>query len=154
RGHPRGQHLPPFNYCHPALHGLRHQRQPGGCANTVWAAGAGKALFSAPRCGRPNAWHYATAHYLAEHSAAGARVGPSSGAADDPPMLWFSANQKWEPTATKAVCDSNGNIRSLTFEQQVKLCGCIRFGISADDARLLKWREACSFAGTPKLLRR
>ncbi|ETF02425.1 hypothetical protein W822_15610 [Advenella kashmirensis W13003] len=68
-------------------------------------------------------------------------------------MLWFSSNQAWEPTATKMVRDALGNLKNLTFEEQFKLMGCVRFGLDADDGRLLDWRAACKHARTPRKLR-
>ena len=68
-------------------------------------------------------------------------------------MLWFSANQRWEPTATKLYSSKQGQ-RRLTFEEQVRLVGCIRFGLPATDARLLDWKAACAFAGTKRDTRR
>jgi hypothetical protein len=64
-------------------------------------------------------------------------------------MLWFSAHQEWEPTATKIVKTRTG-FRPLTFLQQAEQYGCIRFGLSASDLRLKNWKEACVAAGTPR----
>ncbi len=43
---------------------------------------------------------------------------------------------------------------SLSFAQQVEHVGCIRFGMPADDPRLLNWKAACTAAGTPRDVRR
>lgn len=69
-------------------------------------------------------------------------------------MLWFSSNQNWEPTATKLCGDALGSVVKMTFAQQVKVFGAVRFGLPARDVRLLDWKTACSFAGTPRETRR
>ena len=99
-------------------------------------------------------WHYAPWTYLPAIIESGFLKGSNAGAADESPMLWFSANQKWEPTATKMIRNGAGAISTMTFEQQVKLLGCIRFGLDANDYRLLNWKDACNFAGTPRESRR
>jgi hypothetical protein len=69
------------------------------------------------------------------------------------PLLWFSANQVWEPTATKLLQVGDKAFR-MSFEQMVDRFGAVRFGLRADDARLLDWRSACRFAGTPSTARK
>lgn len=95
-------------------------------------------------------WHYATWISLSQISESGALFGSNAQSPMELPMLWFSANQVWEPTATKAAMDSRGNVCFLTFTQQVELFGCVRFGLAADDPRLLNWRDACTVARTPR----
>lgn len=89
-------------------------------------------------------WHYAPWAYLARMVESGVLRPSAAGAPGESPLLWFSANQQWEPTATKI----------FTFKQQAMTLGCIRFGLPADDPRLLNWREACLTAGTPREARR
>lgn len=73
---------------------------------------------------------------------------PSNAAAEtERPLLWFSANQRWEPTATKFLETAEG-IRRLTFEEQESHFGCVRFGLSANDRRIRSWKAACEYAGT------
>ena len=99
-------------------------------------------------------WHYAPWAYLPAMVESGILRGSNTGAAGEAPMLWFSANQQWEPTATKMIRNSAGAAVSMTFKQQVQMVGCIRFGMAADDLLLLDWKDACTFAGTPGESRR
>ena len=99
-------------------------------------------------------WHYAPWAYLPAMVESGALRGSNTGAEGEAPMLWFSANQQWEPTATKMIRNSAGATVSMTFKQQVQMVGCIRFGMGADDCRLLDWKAACAFAGTTRDSRR
>ena len=99
-------------------------------------------------------WHYAPWAYLPSMVESGALRGSNAGAAGENPMLWFSANQQWEPTAAKAVRNNAGLITQMTFQQQVTRVGCIRFGLPAADVRLLNWKQACAAANTPKESRR
>lgn len=81
-------------------------------------------------------WHYAPGQYLPDMVSAGRLRTSNVGAPGEAPLLWFSANQTWEPTATKSVQTRRGLMR-LTFAQQVARSGCIRFGLPSDDCRLL-----------------
>lgn len=99
-------------------------------------------------------WHYAPWSYLHRIVKSGALLGSNAGAPEEKPMLWFSANQHWEPTATKLMKNGSGGILQLTFAQQVKHAGCIRFGLAAEDPRLFNWKEACVIAGTKREMRR
>jgi hypothetical protein len=92
--------------------------------------------------------HYAPCSYLPRIAKSGV-LRPSNAKADsEKPLLWFSANQRWEPTATKMWADKSGNIVRLSLEQQLELVGCCRFTLTADDSRLMPWAIACKFAGT------
>ena len=99
-------------------------------------------------------WHYAPWAYLPSMVESGVlRVGNAS-APGEKPLLWFSTNQKWDATAAKIVRTNTGTPRFLTFKEQEKVLGCIRFGLATDDSRLLNWIDACSAAGTPRETRR
>lgn len=98
-------------------------------------------------------WHYAPWSYLSSMVESGVLLPSNAMAPQQTPMLWFSANQKWEPTATKAMGDSTGRIFQITFNQQVEFSGCIRFGIASNDPRLLKWKDACAVANTTSHMR-
>lgn len=98
-------------------------------------------------------WHYAPWEFLPEIVSTGFLRASNAGAIHEVPMLWFSANQQWEPTATKVVQSHQGLIR-LTSEEQATRFGCIRFGLPANDPRLLSWREACRVAQTSRQHRR
>jgi len=95
-------------------------------------------------------FHYAPWAYLPAMVQAGQLVPSNSGASNEKPMLWFSANQQWEPTAGKA----SGQIAMMTFKQQLAVGGCIRFGLPATDSRLMSWKAACTVAGTGRDERR
>jgi hypothetical protein len=101
-----------------------------------------------------NVWHYTAWSRLSDIVDSGELRPSNTGAPGEHPLLWFSANQNWEPTATKMIFDSSGRVRQLSFQQQAELLGCIRLGIPVDDARLLEWKEACNAAGTPRSVRR
>lgn len=78
----------------------------------------------------------------------------NAGSPAENPMLWFSANQMWEPTATKILIGRAGKITRMTQNEQHAVFGCIRFGLPIDDLRLMKWKDACTAAGTPREKRR
>ena len=93
-------------------------------------------------------WHYAPWATLPAMVESGALRGSNAGAPGETPMLWFSAHQKWEPTATKVMGTPQGVVQ-LTFKQQVERFGAIRFGLAANDSRLLDWSASCAAAGVP-----
>jgi hypothetical protein len=98
-------------------------------------------------------WHYAPWQYLSAMVSVGFLKTSNARADGEHPLLWFSANQQWEPTATKFVQNWHDLVR-LTFNQQAEKFGCVRFGLPADDPRLLNWRDACRAAKTPRDYRR
>lgn len=92
--------------------------------------------------------HYAPCAYLPSIHESGVLRPSNAGASQrERPLLWFSANQKWEPTATKMMTDRFGRPTQLTFEQQLARFGCCRFSLPADDPRLLTWAAACKAVG-------
>ena len=98
-------------------------------------------------------WHYAPWAHLPKIVESGVLRGSNAGADGERPMLWFSANQQWEPTATKMI-HMQGKSVQLTFNQQVEKFGCVRFGLPGNDFRLLNWKNSCATAGTPRETRR
>lgn len=98
---------------------------------------------------QPLVYHYAAHARLGAICATGALLPSNAGAPGEPPLLWFSAHARWEPTATKAVLDHRGRVRQLSFPEHLALLGCCRFALSAQDPRLMRWQDACDFAGTP-----
>lgn len=94
-----------------------------------------------------NVHHYAPCVHLPRIYQSGVLRPSNAGAPNEKPLLWFSANQRWEPTATKMIADASGKPVLLTFEQQLELLGCCRFSLPANDSRLLKWAEARRAAG-------
>lgn len=95
-------------------------------------------------------WHYAPAQYIPAIEQTGALTCSNAGAPGEAPLLWFSANQIWEPTASKI----DGRNHSWLTHKQMQDRGIVRFGVEATDPRLLTWKVACSYAGTPRELRR
>lgn len=92
-------------------------------------------------------WHYAPWAYLPKMVKDGFLEPRNAGAPTELPLLWFSRNQRWEPTATKLIRDPHGQLVKITFLQQAELFGCTRFGIAATDERLVGWEETCSTRG-------
>jgi len=99
-------------------------------------------------------WHYAPWSYLPRMVESGALRPSNALAPQEVPMLWFSANQHWEPTATKGVGNTTGTTSKRTLRQQAEFLGCIRFGLVGEDPRLFSWKEACGVAGMPRESRR
>ena len=98
-------------------------------------------------------FHYAPWSYLRRIVDSGMLLPSNAGAPDEPCLLWFSAHQQWEPTASKLWTKGGATVR-LTFRQQEEKVGCMRFGLKANDPRLLSWEEACRYAGIPRAERR
>lgn len=92
-------------------------------------------------------WHYATWASLPQIAAAGELMPRDDRGEGERPMVWFSANQQREPSATKWVRLDDGRARRLTPGEQAERFGSVRFGMSADDSRLLRWNDACRAAG-------
>ena len=77
----------------------------------------------------------------------------NAGAPDEVPLLWFSAHQTWEPTASKKMGTLAGQYE-LTFQEQLEMFGCVRFGLSKLDYRLMPWHVACKAGGIGEMTRR
>lgn len=60
-------------------------------------------------------------------------------------VAWVSSNSHWENTATKMAQESKGNLRFLTFEQQVEMFGCARIEIRPFN-RIHNWYEITKYA--------
>lgn len=97
-------------------------------------------------------FHYAPGVYLKAIVSCGCLRPSNAGAPDEPALLWFSAHPHWEPTATKITYGPAG-LRRLSFAEQFRTLGCIRFGLDAQDPRLLTWPEAARRAGMPRKTR-
>jgi hypothetical protein len=77
------------------------------------------------------AWHYTTGEKFVKIVASGYLM-PTGVLVQPPerPVLWFSLNQRFEPTAQKAVIEG-GAMRILSVEETGQLCGgLVRFGMS------------------------
>ena len=101
-------------------------------------------------------FHYAPWLYLEMIVAGGfLKASSAGGAPHETPMVWFSSNQQWEPTATKMSRPGvKATIGSAAFKNQLANVGCVRFRFPRDDARLLQWREACKAAGISSTTRK
>jgi len=75
-------------------------------------------------------------------------------AEDERPLIWFTTSPDFEPTATKMVHNAKTDeMRVLTVEEQHEMLGNCRFLLPATDKRLMNWKKACAYAGTPKKIR-
>lgn len=81
-------------------------------------------------------WHYTTVRCLGMIRASGfifpatVRIEPQ-----EKPVVWFSANQEWEPTATKLYVGSDGETRAATRQEMIEADGGLaRLGIPPDQA--------------------
>jgi len=78
-------------------------------------------------------WHYTDQRFVAEIFEAGELRPAHTVGLYGAPLLWFSADQQWEPMATMTM---------LTPREEA-----VRFGIDASDPRLLNWKATCDFVG-------
>lgn len=64
------------------------------------------------------------------------------------PLVWFSLNTDWEPTATKPIWQ-HGVLTQQTPHDYRRRFGMARLSLPANDPRLMDWRAACKYAGIP-----
>ncbi|MGO4304502.1 hypothetical protein [Cupriavidus sp. RAF12] len=87
-------------------------------------------------------WHYTVGTPLAAIAQSGrlvpaaAHVWPTRGGEQE--ILWFSRNQQWDPSASKDDCLSEAR-HTLSRSGLHARFGLYRFGLSANDIRLLPW---------------
>lgn len=83
-------------------------------------------------------WHYTIGQNFIEIAESGFLKRASMGVTHpEKPILWFSSNQYWEPTANKCQL-VDGEVVKLTMDETRSLGGgLMRFGISRD--RLHQW---------------
>ena len=64
-------------------------------------------------------WHYTTGHRFVEIVRSGEIIPATANVpAHERPVVWFSTDPHWEPTANKALKDNNdGSIRDLSREE-------------------------------------
>lgn len=105
-------------------------------------------------------WHYTAGHKLRLIREAcalrpnGAKVAPS-----ERPVLWFSAEAVYEPTAIKLVqMPGHAKLRRPSVAEMHELVGVFRFAIDRADARLAAWpavhrRARISAAGVANMIR-
>ncbi|UOA09186.1 hypothetical protein [Methylobacter sp. S3L5C] len=80
------------------------------------------------------AWHYTTGEKFIKIVESGLLI-PTSIGVEHPekPILWFSSNQYWEPTACKAIYENN-TITTLTMDEtKTRGGGLVRFGLPLKD---------------------
>lgn len=89
----------------------------------------------------PSLWHYTAGHklQLIRESCAlhpnGAKVAPN-----ERPVVWFSADAVYEPTAIKLLqMPGQARLRRPTVAELHELVGVFRFAIDRDDPRLAAW---------------
>lgn len=61
------------------------------------------------------------------------------------PVLWFSVNPRYEPTAIKLVAHG-GHTHRPTVQELHQLIGIFRFGFNVDDARLVPFNKLSRLA--------
>jgi hypothetical protein len=93
-------------------------------------------------------YHYTAWAKLPAIVASGELRPSSAGAPGEKPLLWFSANPRWEPTATKLRVLA-GRVFRMSFAEMEERFGAVRFVLPRNDPRLMKWASACRYAGTP-----
>jgi hypothetical protein len=65
------------------------------------------------------------------------------------PVAWFSAEQFWEPTATKVLALSNGTSRQMAFDEMRAKDTLIRFGVDSGRS-LVPWSLFTRIAGVSR----
>lgn len=80
------------------------------------------------------AWHYTTGqNFLSITESGWLRPATAYVVPPEKPVLWFSLNQQFEPTALKGLAD-NGVYRGATLEETYTIGGgLVRFGVSPHD---------------------
>ncbi|MEX5748766.1 hypothetical protein [Massilia sp. X63] len=86
-------------------------------------------------------WHYTAGHKLPLIREAGTlRPNGAKIAPKERPVLWFSAEPVYEPTAIKLVqMPGNTRPRRPSMAELHEMIGVFRFAIDRDDPRLLPW---------------
>lgn len=78
-------------------------------------------------------WHYTvTQHYPSIMKEGRLRLATLHVATRERPVVWFSTQPFWEPTACKGIIE-NGVRRTATFEE-MRDTGLVRFGVRPSDA--------------------
>jgi len=120
---------------------------------------ASKKEMAGAKPGRPYArrkviaWHYTTGiHFQRIDNDGELRPIPTNGAPpEERPVIWFSTEAHWEPTASKAWRNSDGTIRTLsmteTFERGQ---GLWRIGVDPDVTTLHDFDDFMRLSGIPE----
>jgi hypothetical protein len=87
-------------------------------------------------------WHYTTPDRLEEilNSEVIKATKLNSTNKKEPSTCWVSKNPIWEPTATKAVMDENGERVQLTMNEQIEILGLARIEIEPTTP-LISWMK-------------
>jgi hypothetical protein len=87
-------------------------------------------------------YHYTTGNKLSPISTSGCLL-PTNVlvAPHEKPVLWFSLNPVYEPTAIKLIVKSYGQAYRPSVQELHQLIGIFRFGIDAGDARLATFNK-------------
>ena len=96
---------------------------------------------------RAKVWHYTIGKYIPAIFESG-ELRPTDQHIEkgEKPILWFSSNPHFEPTATKAALRYDGSLIGLSVEETEQLGGGLfRFGVSID--RVTSWPRIGSIAG-------
>jgi hypothetical protein len=100
------------------------------------------------------AWHYTTGHIFLKIVDSGPLLPiPTNGAPpSERPVIWFSMERYWEPTASKACREPNGTIRTFSMTETYEKCGGLtRIGVDPDLVRLHDFGEFVQMSGIPSL---
>jgi len=103
------------------------------------------------------AWHYTTGNLFIEICDRGAVLPAKTSYG---PIVWFSTESLWEPTALQR--DPNLNLQANTtgrlLGQMAEICrqggGLVRLGVSLSSGKVLPWLDVLEAAGFPYLTRR
>lgn len=105
-------------------------------------------------------WHYTAGHKLPSiREACALRPNGAKVAPNERPVLWFSADAVYEPTAIKLVqMPGLAKLRRPSVAEMHELVGVFRFAIDREDARLAAWpavhrRARISQAGVANMIR-
>jgi hypothetical protein len=87
-------------------------------------------------------YHYTTGNKLLPISASGCLLPTNVMVApQEKPILWFSVNPVYEPTAVKLIATADRRVYRPTFQELHQIIGIFRFGIVATDARLVPFNK-------------
>lgn len=87
-------------------------------------------------------WHYTAGTYLDKILNDGFLKVSNAERKDkfSKPALFFSADPKWEPTATKMIKNESGEIIQLNFDEMFEHFGLARFGLKFT-SELINWAK-------------
>ncbi len=116
---------------------------------TFSAPGTPPAESAAPKGRRARArWHYTIGQKLVLILQDGLIKPATAGVPPgEKPIVWFSSNPNWEPTACKATFDENGVFSRLTMAETADLGGgLVRFAVAPETAPH-DWRALKDLSG-------